>query len=112
MKENTVDLDGLKWSIVRLILKEIKSCKYCQKIEYRKSASKKGWHIKILCSKNCDKCRRLFDDSTRYKADKNRDFFGDNVLWDKKVYYIPLKNGKIKKIIKTAGEWRVYYERR
>jgi len=103
IKLNTIDLDASNKGVLELVLKEIKKCKYVKALWYRRSPSKRGWHIKFYCSKDCDKCRQRFDDVLRYKADMtNRTEMERNVLWSVK-YYKDYETGKT--IKRKAGKW-------
>ena len=103
IKLNTKDLDASNKGVLELVINEIKKCKYVINLCYRQSASKRGWHIKFYCSKDCDKCRKRFDDVLRYKADiTNRKEIERNVLWDVK-YYKDYETGKT--IKRKAGKW-------
>lgn len=102
---NTVDLDHSAKAVLFLILNEIKKCKFSEKIEWRESPSRRGFHIKFICKKNCCKCRKLYDDQLRINADlTNRKEYERNVLWDVKAYV----NSKGEVIYKKAGKWHKY----
>lgn len=99
---NTIDIDHSAKAVLFLVIKEIKKCKYISDIKWRYSASQRGFHIKFWCSKNCCKCRKLYDDEMRIKADlTNREERERNILWDKKSY----KTNEGKVIFKKAGRW-------
>jgi hypothetical protein len=72
MKLNTIDLDF--------------KCKYLKKVETKLSSSRKGVHITLWCKRNCELCRLIYDDLSRYSKDKNRPEYGKNVLFTKKVF--------------------------
>ena len=100
---NTIDLDHSAKAVLFLVMNEIKKCKYCKNIEWRKSPSKRGFHIKFWCERDCCKCRKLYDDKIRIYADLvNRKPRERNILWDKKVY---IDYETKKKTIRYAGKW-------
>lgn len=103
---NTIDIDHSAKAVLFLVLGEIAKCKYVSDIEWRKSPSKRGFHIKFFCSKNCVECRKLYDDQIRINADlTNRKPHNRNILWDIKSYK-DTETGKL--IIKKAGKWHKY----
>jgi wyosine [tRNA(Phe)-imidazoG37] synthetase (radical SAM superfamily) len=71
-KLNTIDIDF--------------KCRYLKKIQTKLSSSKKGVHITLWCSRNCEFCRLIYDDLNRYAKDKNRPEYGKNVLFTKKMF--------------------------
>jgi hypothetical protein len=49
------------------------------------SPSLNGYHIELWCQQNCDLCRLVFDDQTRYSADiHNRPTTEQNVFFFQK----------------------------
>ena len=100
---NSIDLDHSAKAVLFLVIAEVKKCKFVRNIEWRNSPSKRGFHIKFFCPLNCHKCRTLYDDQIRIKADlTNRQPHERNVLWDSKSY----KDYETKEItIKKAGKW-------
>ena len=100
---NTIDLDHSAKKVLFLILDEIKKCKFVSDIQWRHSPSKRGFHIKFNCPSNCHKCRSLYDDHIRIRADmKNRKPHERNILWDQKSYK-DYETGLV--TIKKAGKW-------
>lgn len=105
LKLNTIDLDHSAEAVLGLVLIEISKCKHIKNIEWRQSPSKRGFHIKFFCDKDCCICRELYDDQMRISADlTNRKPYERDVLWDKKSYNTT--GGKI--ITKKAGNWHKY----
>ena len=94
MKYYSIDFD---------ILKMILACEGVEYVDYRLSASKKGFHYAWNCSKRtcrrCSKIEQRFDDEKRYSHDKRRPYGHRRILWG-------IKGGH------KAGSWkRVYKER-
>jgi hypothetical protein len=89
IKFNTIDLDGTKIfpmnkDSAQRIIDKICLCKNLIKIQLKPSCSK-GYHVLMLCSKDCDLCRLLYDDQKRFSIDLNiRKPEFRNLLWDKK----------------------------
>lgn len=88
MKEFSIDLD---------ILKLIFYCPTVIDLQWRISASGKGFHFRWTCTKaRCKHCSRIekeFDDPNRFRRDKKRKSYRARVLWDS-------KGGRL------AGPWR------
>ena len=101
---NTLDIDHYHpaYPHVNAVLQKIKRLDCCAALMYRISSSLNGYHIKIFCKKfNCDLCRLVFDDQTRYTTDLiNREWYERNVLFNIKSYH---KAGKT--IILTPTRW-------
>lgn len=80
---STIDLDEAKriWKV----LKAVSRCPSVEEFVVERSPSRRGWHVTLWCSEECEKCRERFDDPNRRRADlihskpKNR-----NVLFCKK----------------------------
>jgi len=89
MRINTIDLDSTDKEALMLILKDIKKKVCCLRLDYRRSASSMGFHIRILCKKNsCAKCRIIYDDVNRLNTDVNfRPIEQRDVLFVRKSYY-------------------------
>lgn len=68
------------------IVTKIKQCKFLLGIEKTPSC-KKGYHLRFYCSKPCDKCRMVFDDSIRFNADATRKKEFTNIIFDTKRGY-------------------------
>ncbi len=100
---NTIDFDHSAKGVLFLLLDKLKECPYISELQWRQSPSKRGFHIKFQCSKNCIECRKRYDDQIRIYADlTNRKPRERNILWDKKVY---MDSDKKKKTIRYAGKW-------
>lgn len=82
-KINTIDLDTNDKEFVDAVLRKIYACKDLFKLEISPSLQK-GIHIKLFCDINCEKCRIVFDDETRFFYDQFRPERSQNVLWSKK----------------------------
>ena len=86
------------------ILQRILKCHHIGEVWVRESASKNGYHIKILCDVDCELCRLAFDDQVRFTADYiNKKQHNRNVLFTIKYYK---KGGKTIQL--KSGEWRKY----
>jgi len=79
---STVDLDFCDKEKLSRIASKITSCKKLIKVKVRDT--NKGYHLIIFCKVNCERCRMVFDDQTRYMADENRPAFLRNILWTRK----------------------------
>lgn len=87
----TIDVDRNRIRERTKIAKQILSCPYVYSTNFERSSSRRGWHITIFCTRSgCEKCRKLFDDRVRFKADHdNRKPHQQNVLFQKKVRHYP-----------------------
>lgn len=95
-KYNTIDLDlNSKFLFLNLgyvepiefyimILNKISKCK-CGKILKVSPSDNKGLHIRLICEKDCDICRLVFDHQKRYVADLTRREQFSNLMFDVKV---------------------------
>ena len=81
---NTIDLDYCDKETLRRTIDKILLCKNLVQIQ-SKPSSNKGYHLLMLCNKNCDICRLVYDDQRRYAIDTNiRKPQFKNLLWDNK----------------------------
>jgi len=81
IKYNTLDIDDdLSGGKLEKALNFIKKCPYVSEFTFSRSLGGKGWHVRLYCSRNCEKCRKLFDDPIRYRFDKARKEYSRNVL--------------------------------
>lgn len=94
-KINTLDLDNYTKEQLANLEKKIKQCPNCLNIMHKDSNSK-GYHVTIICNKDCDNCRFVFDDQKRYEIDFGRDTKFQNTLFDEKEYF----RGNMKKLKK------------
>ena len=92
----TIDIDNGNKEHLKRILQKIASKKCCLKLQYRISTSWSHYHIRIECSKKCDICRIVFDDSHRYRFDGKRPEKWKGLLWNTTI---------INNIILKASEW-------
>ena len=96
----TIDLDkNYKWKLDNA-MKSLLASSCIKELKYRKSSSKKGYHIKWFCSKQyckqCNHIKKTYDDKFRYFADlKYRKPYQRNVLFTE-------KNGV------KAGDWKIW----
>jgi hypothetical protein len=101
---NTIDMDNTAYYQLLPVLDWIVKCPFSAYVAYRDSCRGDGYHIKIICTKNCLYCRDKFDDWRRFLWDllheSRKEPEKKNVLWKTKK---ETKNGKI--IEHTAGEW-------
>jgi hypothetical protein len=100
MKLNTIDWDFDSATII--VLRKILKCKYLFELTLQRS-SNKNFHFILLCNKNCEKCRKLYDDLVRYEKDKNRPDYAENVLFEKKRLFsiaIELLKDRLKRLFK------------
>lgn len=79
VKYNTIDVDSTDKKNLENIICKILKCEYLLKMLYEPS-KRKGFHIRMFCNKNCDMCRLLFDDSTRFYFDQFRPESLQNIL--------------------------------
>lgn len=90
IKYNTIDLDifpnfiteGKK--LLNKVFDFILNCDSCLKIYPPIDSDSKGYHLFFICSKNCELCRLLFDDSKRFMMDYDRPETRKNVMFDDK----------------------------
>jgi hypothetical protein len=80
---NTIDLDKVDKQQLADIVSKITAKPCCLSLQYKDSSSK-GYHISIVCSKQCDVCRMVFDDQKRFEMDSNRDIKFQNTLFTEK----------------------------
>ena len=71
-----------------LILRGLRSCPSCKRIDSRVSASGNGYHVSVSCEGDgsCYVCRMVFDDPYRLELDLLRPVWTREVLWSRKVY--------------------------
>ena len=77
---NTLDIDNPDFHNIARILAKVELCDYSTVIKL--IDTQKGFHIKMKCSIDCDKCRLTFDDPKRYAIDLGRPRAKQNVLFD------------------------------
>lgn len=89
MPLNTLDIDlnatkQQDKKYVEMIIAKIKSKSCCKNLTV-KDSSFKGYHIKIICTKqDCLDCRMVFDDQNRFVKDLGRASYSRNVLFTEK----------------------------
>lgn len=81
-----LDLDNCSKEQLDQILEKIKSNDCLLNITVKDSSSK-GFHIMMICSKKCDLCRFVFDDTKRYEIDLGKDERFKNVVFDTKEWF-------------------------
>ena len=83
MYMNTIDLDFCDQERLEKICAKITRCAH---LFYWGGITDtaKGYHIRIGCTKDCDLCRMVFDDQTRYARDLERVASSRNVLHQRK----------------------------
>ena len=96
----TIDVDNGNKKYLERILQKIASKKCCMKLQYRLSTSLSHYHIRIECSKECDLCKLVFDDSARYTYDQERPKRRRGILHNEATIIINSKVIKLK-----ASEW-------
>ena len=103
---NTIDLDHITEKKLHNIINDIKDKTCCMRLDYRKSTSTTGYHIRIMCDTNieCIECRIKYDDINRLNSDINfRPEKHQNVLFQVKSFYCP----NFKRFVEaSAEEWR------
>ena len=82
----TIDLDYCDKEGTERILHKILGRFCCQGAAVKPSAHK-GFHIILFCSKKCDECRFVFDDTERFRRDMKRPDRRRNVLFHEYKYY-------------------------
>lgn len=89
---NTIDLDKTDKEQLSRIVQKIVSNPCCLSLQYKDSNSK-GYHISLICLRECDICRVVFDDQKRLEMDSNRDIKFQNTLFsDKEPIHTNLKH--------------------
>lgn len=95
MKYNTLDLDlntrflTLNFGFVEpkdffmKVIYKVSQCKHGE-IIYVSPSNSKGVHVKIICDKECDICRLVFDHQKRFIADMTRRKHFSNIMFDDK----------------------------
>lgn len=83
----TIDLDNCDKEGVERILHKILG-RYCCQGAIVKPSAHKGSHIILFCSKKCDECRIVFDDTERFRRDMKRPDRRRNVLFHDYKYYM------------------------
>lgn len=76
---NTLDLDKLSKEEFESIYFKIDKCLNHLAVHWYDT--QKGYHIRMLCTIDCDLCRLVFDDQKRYAADLGRPNCKQNVLF-------------------------------
>lgn len=84
-KYNTLDIDTNDVNKIQHIVLKISQCKNILRMKTEPSFQK-GFHIKLFCKNNCEICRLVFDDTTRYFYDQFRKEESQNVLFDEKEF--------------------------
>ena len=67
---------------------------------FRRSASGNGFHVELLCSRDCASCRFAFDSTRRLDLDLSRPAEQRDVLWGRKSY---VKGGC--ELVLSVGPW-------
>lgn len=83
----TIDLDYCDKEGTERILHKILGRNCCQGAAVKPSAHK-GYHIILFCSRKCDECRLIFDDTERFRRDMKRPDRRRNVLFYDYKYYM------------------------
>lgn len=83
MKYNTLDIDHNNKEQITKIYNKIIKCRNLTEIDIEFSELK-GVHIKLWCNQNCEICRIVFDDETRFHYDQYRPEYSQNVMFDTK----------------------------
>jgi hypothetical protein len=83
---NTLDLDECTKEQLQQTETKIKSNPCCLSITHKDSSSK-GYHVIIICSKQCDLCRFVFDDVKRYEIDLGREQKFQNTIFTEKEWF-------------------------
>jgi len=83
LKLNTIDIDDTSKKNLLRVLKKIRRCPFLDSISVEPSLN--GWHITLWCKRECEVCRLVFDDQTRFMWDLERPRFSRNVLFDVKI---------------------------
>lgn len=78
-KYNTIDFDSTNKEFLERTIIKILRCQNLLSLNYEPS-KRKGYHIRIHCNIECEICRLVFDDSTRYSFDAYREPELRNVL--------------------------------
>jgi len=84
-KLNTIDLDDGNERL-REVSAFAEKCPDLIFTSAQPSPGGRGWHFTLWCSKECEKCRELFDDRVRYSKDKMRPSYTRNILFTKKEH--------------------------
>lgn len=82
----SIDLDNATKEQLNTILDKIRKNPCCLKADY-KDSSTKGYHIFLICSKDCDVCRMVFDDQRRLEKDMARPPQFRNITFTEKEYF-------------------------
>lgn len=80
---STLDIDTNDKSTITHILSKITGCQQLVIIG-KKLSDKKGVHIILFCNLDCDICRFVFDDQTRFSYDLQRPKYARDILFVKK----------------------------
>lgn len=86
MPYNTLDIDTNDKDFITTLKLKIYKCHFLEELIV-KDSPQKGAHFILKCLKECDLCRLVFDDQTRYAYDQFRKEHSRNVLFDKKEYF-------------------------
>lgn len=86
LKLNTLDIDSGDIDNITMIICKILECKTRDKSFVAVKHTLKGYHVIFYCTTNCDMCRLVFDDQTRYSRDLERPEYSRNVLFTEKRY--------------------------
>lgn len=93
MFKSTLDLDLVDKVFLNHALYRISKCKFLHLVHYRHTF--KGFHVILLCRRECDICRIVFDDQARFARDLLRPKHTRNVLFNVSKEFIPRKRCQI-----------------
>jgi hypothetical protein len=80
-KYNTIDLDFCSHEQFEKIYFKIQDCPFHGAVNFKDT--NKGYHIMMICTRDCDDCRFVFDDPNRYYIDFREPEAETNVLFNK-----------------------------
>jgi len=83
LKLNTIDVDDKDPENLRRISSAVEKCPRLVALEVKPSSAK-GYHLTLWCLKDCEECRKLYDDKVRYEMDQMRPVYCRDVLFSKK----------------------------
>lgn len=86
LKYNTIDIDTNNKDFITTLKLKIYKCHFLEELIV-KDSPQKGTHFILKCLKECDLCRFVFDDQTRYAYDQFRKEYSQNVLFSEKEYF-------------------------
>lgn len=85
-KFNTIDFDYSDKSLISKVLIKVWNCKYLFSC-FCNPSQHKGFSISLKCRVDCDLCRFVFDDETRYRIDSKRKKRHQNIIWSRKEIF-------------------------